>query len=752
MRLGTLAFFLGILFCQTFSSLPDTRWILLIFPFWIFPRYRLLFLFALGLLWTVWRADMILAQKIPNNLEGQNIAMIGTIISLPVQRRYDQSWRFEFAPIPFKDWPNPGHLRLYWDGDPPQSLRPGQRWQLTVRLKRARGLLNPGVYDYSKWLFQNRIQATGYVRGEHRLLSEPSLFSIDNLRYHLAEKIRKALGDSPSTEILLALALGEKQGISQQQRDTLLLTGTAHLVAISGLHIGSITFLTILLIWLAYRWLYPSQVALWLPVPHFAALLSLLTAFLYALLAGFSLPTQRALIMVAVAVSSLMFARTVAVSHKLTLALLLVLLYDPLSVMSISFWLSFGTVTILVYALSGKQSLNFSWWSHFLLLRMQWVLLLGLLPVSLFLFNFISLTSFFANLIAVPWISFVILPLTLLGTAIIVPLPALGAGLLQTAAFTFDALWVSIDWLAHLSVWRQAIPPLWAILVAMIGSAILLLPRGFPARWLGIIWLLPIFFTPPVHPNRDEVWFTLLDVGQGLAAVIRTKNYVLVYDTGPKFRSGFNTGDAVVVPFLRTKGIHQVDKLLISHGDNDHSGGAESVLKNLAVTEVLTSAPEQFKDSKRCQAGQRWRWDDVDFQILHPPHATGKGNNHSCVLKVSSTGGAILLPGDIEKTVEYRLVQKTELKADILIVPHHGSGTSSSEIFIDAVQPTIALFSVGYRNYFRHPKKSVVERYRRRGVSVWDTAQAGAIQFRLSARGISSPILAREAMRRYWHD
>ncbi|RKZ76020.1 MAG: DNA internalization-related competence protein ComEC/Rec2 [Candidatus Parabeggiatoa sp. nov. 1] len=353
----------------------------------------------------------------------------------------------------------------------------------------------------------------------------------------------------------------------------------------------------------------------------------------------------------------------------------------------------------------------------------------------------------------------------------ILPLPELGSWLLHIAAYVFDGLWVSQAYFAKIEwgVWQLPIPPLWAALAAMVGVAILLLPRGFPARWLGIIWLLPLFFIPPAQPNRGDVWFTLLDVGQGLAAVVRTENYVLVYDTGPKFCSGFNTGEAVVVPFLRANGIQQVDRLVISHDDNDHLGGAQSVLENLAVAEVLTSATQKIKNTLtqipkkgadikvlRCQAGQHWRWDGVHFQVLHPAanSVAKKNNNRSCVLKVSTEKNAILLTGDIEKWVEYRLVRSypTDLKADILIAPHHGSNTSSTATFLDAVQPTIALFSSGYRNHFKHPRNKVVQRYHHREIKTWNTAQTGAISFRLSADGISAPSLAREEMRRYWHD
>jgi competence protein ComEC len=775
MRLATLAFLLGILFCQTLTFLPDTRWTVLIVPLvilvWLLPRYRLLFFLLLGFLWTVWRADMILVQKLPKEIENQSITIMGTVIGLPRQVQYQNNscgWRFNFAPLPSEKWPNPGHLRLIWFSEPEQPLRPGQQWQLTVRLKRAHGMLNPGVFDYSKWLFKNRILTIGTVQDnadKPRLLSQPSVFNIDNWRYRLAKAIRHNLGELPSTGILIALAVGERQWVTQEQRTVLGQTGTAHLIAISGLHIGLIALFAIAFFWIVRRGLrlYPSKAMYWLPAPRFAALLSLLAAFYYALMAGFSLPTQRAFIMVAVAVSGIIFARQV--SHLLALALLFVLLWDPLSVLSAGFWLSFGAVAAILYALKGKRNTGLSSLNKWGVgtFRTQWAATLGLFPIVLAIFGYIPLTSFLANMVAIAWVSFVIAPLTLLGTALILVLPSLGSTLLQFAASVFDALWVFIDWLAKWSVWQRHTPPLWTVIAAMVGVAILLLPRGFPARWLGILWILPIFFTPPAHPQRGEVWFSLLDVGQGLAAVVRTENYVLVYDTGPKFCSGSNTGKMVVVPFLRAKGIQQVDKLLISHGDNDHIGGAQSVLENLKVDQVLSSAPEKIEeilsaDSKvlSCQTGQHWRWDGVDFQILHPPanYVAKKRNDHSCVLKVSSAGGTLLLAGDIEKNSEYYLVRhhQSDLAADILVVPHHGSQTSSTESFIEAVNPSIALFSTGYLNHFGHPKKEIVQRYRRRKISVWDTAPAGAISFRLSAEGISAPSLAREEMRHYWHD
>ncbi len=766
MRLATIAFLLGILFCQSLNRLPEIEWthlvfilFLIIIILWILPRYRLIvvmiFFLILGFIWTLWRVDMILAQKLPKSIEKQEIKISGMIINLPQSNHY--GWRFDFAPKPIANWQNPGIIRLSWYGKPPQALRPGQLWQLTVRLKSARGLINPSGFDYSKYLFINRIVATGYVRskGDSRLLSQASAFNIDNLRYRLAEKIKTALDNQASTAMIIALAIGDKHGITPEQIDILQKTGTIHLMAISGLHIGFIAWLAF---WIAHRF-YKNQAAiLWFPAPRFAALFSLIAAFSYALLAGLSLPTQRALIMVAVVAFSIVFARRTAISVILALALFLVLLWDPLAVLSAGLWLSFGAVAVIFYALnSRRESQHQSSLSKWGLdtFKTQWAVSLGLFPILLANFGYIPLNSPLANFIAIPWVSFVVVPLTLLGTALISIFPTVGSICLNIAANTLDSLWVSLNYLANFewNLWQQHIPPTWTIVTALIGIAILLLPRGFPARWLGIIWILPIFLILPNHPKPGEVWFTLLDVGQGLAAVVRTQNYVLVYDTGPKFRSGFNTGKAVVIPFLQAQGIQEIDKLVISHGDNDHSGGAESILKQLTVNQVLTSVPERFQknNSLLCQAGQYWRWDKVDFEILHPSNRSKflKKNNRSCVLKITTQGGSILLPGDIEKNVEYQLISKypQALKSAILIVPHHGSGTSSTEAFIDTVQPKIALFSTGYKHRFGHPKKYIVERYRRRKIKLWNTATDGAISFRLSPKtGISEPSLARETM------
>ncbi len=773
MHLNILLFFAGILTCQFFSHLPDSRLILFLLPFLLVTLFypcsylRWPLLFALGFFWAVWRAELILAQKLPKEIESKNVTVVGTIVDLPQQTnefhfgKREEVWRFEFAPTRLlfqgQVQPLPGKIRLAWYGKPSQPLRPGQEWQLTVRLKRVHAPLNPGAVDASKFLFQQSIRATGYVRlqGEQRFLNPPPLFHLNNLRYHLTEEIRKVLGDQPSTAIIMALALGEEQWISQAQWDTLQRTGTTHMVSVSGLHISFIAFL---FFWIAYRiWYRLGNAALWRPAPYFAAVAGLFGAFVYAVLAGFSVPTQRSLLMIAVAMFGLLWNRQQAMSQILTTALLVVLLYDPLAVLSKGFWLSFGAVAIIVYAVTGRRpqvtSALTRWGTN--TAKTQWAVTWGLFPPLLFWFgNDLSLfiISIPANVIAIPWIS-ALTPVILLGTAVLSWFPTLGGTLLQFSVYILDALWVCLNYLANSpwSIWTPpAPPPLWATVTAMVGVLILLspLPWRFPATWLGFVWLLPLFFPPLEKPQPGELWFTLLDVGQGLSAVVRTENHVLVYDAG----------ESVATAFLQRQGVQEIDTFLISHEDKDHSGGARTVLKKLAVNEILTSSPQHFSEYPNvhsCQAGQQWEWDAVKFHILSPsPEIFETSNNLACVLKISAAGGDILLTSDIEKRVEYHLVRRyqNELRADLLVVPHHGSRTSSTVSFIETVAPQIALFSFGYLNSYGHPKPDIVQRYRDRGVETFDTVMQGAMTFRLTAEGISGPRSARMEMRKYWHE
>ncbi len=783
MRFGTLAFLAGILVLQQLDELPDQRWCLLLMPLLlvvVFGKWlRYPALLACGLLWALFSVAGSLFMGIAPGVEGEDVIVEGVVASIPSRLAGSVMWRpkdaqkriatdgddsrglrFEFDVISLHQgatqYSTPGRILLSWQ-EAPADLRVGDTWRLQVRLKRARGLMNPGGFDYEGWLFRHQLRATGYVRPSgprQRIASNASGYTIDRLRQRIATGIAAALPASPYAGIITALTIGEQRAISSTQWEVFSRTGTTHLVAISGSHI---TLVAGLLFFVArWGWSRLGSLALRWPAPKAAAVIALLGAVYYAALAGFSIPVQRALIMVLVVMMGILLQRNRALSHTLAVALLLVLLYDPLAVMEAGFWLSFGTVALILFAMGNRMVPEGMWWTWG---RLHWLITIGLAPVMLILFQRVSLISPVANFIAVPWVNVLVVPPALVGALLTLMSPLLGGWVLALVEFAVAGLWPILKWLSDLDVaqWTQHAPPWWALLPGLVGVALLLAPKGLPGRWLGVVWLLPMFFLPIPKPAAGEVWFTLLDVGQGLAAVVRTRDHALVFDTGPRVSQNFDTGEAVVTPFLRAVGVMQLDMLIVSHGDNDHMGGAQSIIKEMTVKRVLTSVPHQMQwaRAQQCSSGQTWRWDGVEFQILNPPaDMVSDDNDGSCVLRITNAAGSVLIPADIEKGAERRLLDivPDALRARILVAPHHGSKTSSTQDFLDAVHPDYVLFPAGYRNRYGHPKPEVVARYRAMNVHMYDSAQHGAITFKLDAQGkIAPPDTYRQSGRRYWH-
>ena len=754
MRAAAIAFLGGILVVQQLAALPSLFSALALIPavalaFW-HPRWLVVVFFVAGFIWVGFRAELILHQRLVPELEGRDIVVEGVVAGLPQPTQYGTRFAFDVKQARLDGVPVfvPGRIRLSAGRD--LRAQAGDRWRLTVRLKRPHGLQNPGGFDYEAYLFRERLRATGYVRSEPlpaRLGEGGGLYRIHRLRQQLGSRMRALMPENAYAGLIVALANGDQGGVTDEQWETLNRTGTLHLVAISGLHISLIAGLTFWLV--RFLWALPGTPTLWLPAPLAGALGGFGAACVYAALAGFVIPTQRALIMLAVAMGAVLVRRRPAPSQTLAAALLVVLLYDPFAVMAPGFWLSFLAVAVIIYVVYAERGGRTLWrkWG-----QLQWAIAVGMLPLMLWLFQRTSLVAPAANLLAVPVFELAVVPVTLAG--------ALGAGLGLDglAAWLFQAggallgwLWRALAFLASFEYaqWVQHRPPAWTLLCGLLGAALLLAPRGWPARTIGGVWLLPIFLVHPAVPGPGEVWFTLLDVGQGLAAVVRTETRVLVYDTGARWSARADAGRSVVIPYLRTNGITRIDTLLVSHGDNDHAGGAASVVRALPVGRVLSGAPDVAGEP--CRAGQRWRWDGVEFALLGPPGPPGDSNDASCVLHVRGPYGAILLPGDIEATAEHSLVQRAgeRLRADILIAPHHGSRTSSSAEFLDAVRPRHVAFPVGYRNRYRHPHALVVERYRTRGVQLHDSPSGGALEFRLRADGIDLSAYRARA-RRYW--
>ncbi len=755
----SIAFLLGVLALAWSRELPDTLWLqflpLVLLLALINPRVRAPAAFVAGFLWALFRADCILSVSLPPSLEGKDLLAIGVVETVPATNERGVRFQFRIEQLTHagEQVPGPERVRLSWY-DPTSRISAGDRWLLTVRLKRPHGLSNPGGFDYERWLFQRGIQATGYIRNaaQNRRLGNSGAYLLARLRQRIAGIITTVLADSPAAGIVTALAVGVRDSVDDSQWQVLRLTGTGHLMAISGLHIGLVSGLSFFLT--RRLWSLSSRATLRLAAPRAAALVAILAAAAYASLAGFALPTQRALIMVAGFMAALFLRRAIAPGRGLMWALMAVLVADPLSVLSAGFWLSFAAVAVILLGMSGRLRAAGPWWRWG---RVHWLVAVGLLPLTLAFFGENPLLSPLANLVAVPWMGVVVVPLILSGILFIVPLPAVGEGLLLAAAKAIEWLWPVLAWLADrdLTVHAPSVDDPLRVLAAGVGVVLLLLPRGFPGRWLGFLWLAPLVLVSPGRPPTNGLWVTILDVGQGLATVVQTHKHVLVYDTGPRHSARFDAGKAVVVPFLRTQGLHRVDTLVVSHGDNDHAGGVLSLLQEVPVDLLLTSARGRWPTAVPCLAGRTWHWDGVDFHVLHPQEqARSDNNNRSCVLRIVSPGGSVLLPGDIEAGMERRLVRRygEELAADVLIAPHHGSSTSSIASFLDAVAPEQAVFAVGYRNRWGFPAEAVKARYRERAVDTHNTALHGAVKVSIDpSREAFTSSRHRTATARFWN-
>lgn len=716
------------------------------------PSLAPLALAAAGFAWAQHQACQVLCDPFPDGLSRASLEVTGRVAALPTAA--DGAVRFLFrvestrrgeAVADFK-----GLVRLSWYRDAP-ALRVGERWRLTVRLKPPHGFANPGGFDYERWLFQEGIRATGHVLAQHgpvRLDPGSGAYRIDRWRQDLRDHLDRVLAGEPGSALIQALVLGERTGISPVQWEVLTRTGTNHLIAISGLHVGLVAGLVFLLARRA--WAASARLALALAAPRAAALAAFAAALIYSALAGFAVSTQRALIMLAVVLLAVGWARTLRPLAGISAAFIGVVILDPQAVLSVGFWLSFGAVAVLLYAL-GQRLPGGGWWTRWG--KAQWAVGLGLLPLLFLTFGRASLIAPAVNLIAVPLFSLVLLP-AVLGAAVLSLVPGLGLPLVlmaQALDWGMSALEAVAGW--SWSAAALSARPAWVWVAAFAGTFLLLAPRGLPGRSAGVVLLAPLALVRPPLPPPGEAELTLLDVGQGLAAVVRTQNHVLVYDTGPAFPSGFNTGSAVVLPFLQEIGARRIDTLILSHGDRDHVGGLPGLIGRIPIIETLGGEPERGSEAAAhaCRAGQGWTWDGVRFNLLHPGRAGLSGNNSSCVLRVATEGGSLLLTGDVDARVERQLAAQPErLRSTILVAGHHGSSSSTSAVFLAAVAPDWVLYSTGFGNHFGFPAAAVRERVRATGAGELDTASSGAIGFTLGADGVSGPSQFREARRRLW--
>lgn len=736
MRTGMLALALGLLALRFLPALPPV-WLLLCMPvlgLMLLPfRSYPLGLFLFGLAWACISAQGALDDRLSPRLDGQTLWLEGRVVGLP--DRAQAVTRFELVEARSRRASLPKRLRLAWYGGP--KVQSGERWRLAVKLKRPAGLINPEAFDYEAWLLAQRIGATGTVK-DGQLLAPVKGGWRDRLRQRLL-----AVDAQGREGILSALVLGDSSGLSAEEWRVLQDTGTIHLLVISGQHIGLLAGLVYgLIAGLARLGLWPRTVP-WLP---WACALAFTSATGYGFLAGFGVPVQRACVMIGLVLLWRLRFRHLGVWWPLLLAVNAVLIVEPLASLQAGFWLSFAAVAVLLFAFSGRLG---PWRGWQLWVRPQGLIAIGLFPALLILGLPISFSAPLANVLAVPWISLAVLPLALFGT-LLLALPLVGEGMLWLAGGLLDVLfrWLALL-AAQLPAWLPPSIPFWAWGLSTLGALMLLLPSGVVLRPLGWpLMLLAVWAVPWQVPHgRAEVW--QLDVGQGLAVVVRTRHHTLLYDAGPRY-GDFDLGERVVVPALRKLGVRQLDVMLLSHADADHAGGALAVQKGLPVARVVSGEVDALAaqlEAQPCGSGQDWEWDGVRFSLWQ--WSQGKDSNQkSCVLQIEASGERLLLTGDIDVRAEKALLASSlAVETHWLQAPHHGSRSSSSMSFLKTLAPGAVLISRGHGNAFGHPHPQVMARYRALGIRSYDSAELGAMRLRLGDFGVVESL---RGQRRFW--
>ena len=747
MIIRALAFVGGDLALQQFSELPPVSVLLILSALAAIMarlRYSHCLFFVIGFLWASAFGYYQLHDRLSPKFEGIPLTVTGEIANLPDQNF--QHANFEFTVLESTE-KLPDKLKLSWY-EPTEILHAGETWTFTVKLKRPHATFNLGGNDYERWLFTQSIGATGTVTKKPPIFIAPaSIFSINHLRQVIGDTLTKNYGENLSTALLKALTIGDDNGLTPENWDTFRITGVTHLIVISGSHIALVAGL---IYWLTLKIWTHLNILRFSP-PRAAALASLFTAIFYASLAGYVIPTKRAVIMLGMVMLASFYQRQFSPLQSFAIALLAMLIFNPTMLLSIGFWLSFLAVALILYRVTGRLKSAPNWLNG---VDIQLTVSLGLSPLLLFFFQQVSLISAFVNFPAVPVIELVVVPLALLLIPLMFIMPWLANKLFLILDFILQKFMFALEFaetLPNASI-DLSQPSFFILLLSCLGLLWLFAPRGIPARWLGLILNLPLLF--PIIPklNDGEAIVTVLDVGQGLAVAVQTQNHWLLYDTGAKFPNGGDMGKNVVLPFFRYHGVKKLDTLLISHDDNDHIGGAKSVLENMSVEQILTSVPEKFPLATACQTGQTWTWEGVNFLVLSPAKTFDTDNNNSCVLKIETANNAVLLTGDIEATAESWLVEnaREQLHANVLVAPHHGSKTSSTMAFLEAVNPETILIPSGYRNQFHHPSKEVLARYRQIHAEFSTSANSGALTVHLNLDGINVESL-RDTAGKYWN-
>ena len=762
---------------------------------------------SLGFAWNAHYAQDRLSNVLSIEHEGKDLVLEGRVNALPQSSPSSAKFSFEvdqaflgreriesFPPQIYLSW------QPAWRNpqDVPAVI-PGQRWEFKVKIKRPYGSFNPHTFDFERWAFHQDFGASGSVRSGKLILEKDIAFTefalaMEYQRWKLRQKIKRLLPrDARYGGVIVALVMGDQNAIDQEDWRVFNATGIGHLISISGLHVTMLAGFGAMLATLLWR---RNTLPLLVPVGKVAAAAGFLTAFVYAWLAGFQIPAQRTMYMVGVVAFALWSGRNPRSFDIWWWALFFVLVIDPMAPYTPGFWLSFGAVAAILYAMQDSdgllglptgRELEVHWKDRVIqalreACRVQAVVTIALLPLTLYWFYQVSIVSPLANAIAIPVVSYIVTPLAIAGAL----LPDfIGRLLLIPAHATMDYLAIMLAWMAN---WKWSIawssqPTWWAIALSTIGIIIAIRPGSMQEAWvsrvMGLV-LCAILFIQPLtntHLKKGEFRATVLDVGQGTAVLIETKTKRLLYDTGP-IQGKDNAGQRIILPYLRGRGINQIDRMVISHSDSDHIGGAATLLKEIGFDSMMGSLPstnplltnleERKIPAIPCRFGQRWSWDGVDFHIWHPHEHTifedqqpRKPNEVSCVLEVRNQSTSFWLTGDVEKQGEAEITEhltQTALnhlkdKNLIFMAPHHGSKTSSSQELLTALSPDEAFAQNGYRNRYGHPHPTVTARYQGMNIPFYQTPTTGAQvwSFYNASKLNEDPLFQRRHSQRLWH-
>lgn len=773
----------------------------------------LILVFTLSLAWSTWRAQLRMADQLSSEHENV-VTRIQFEITGMIQDQGDSlRFEAQVLPIDHSgERPQgiPRHIQVVWrkpDEMTLQGIRPGQTWRAALIFRQPRGALNPHGFDYEAHLLSRNIRAIGRVRGKPVFISEAPFSSmqvmVSGARQFLRQSMRKHVGDMTFGAVLIALAIGDQDSVKAEHWEIFNKTGITHLVSISGSHVTMLAAfggLSMLWLWKRLRWR-GQAAAEWFPAKVVAGIAALCVAWLYCLLAGWGVPARRTFFMLFVSGLVMLSRLPISASSVLCLAAAIVTLIDPWSPVATGFWLSFGAVAVLFYVGSQTQvirndAMTFSqrWWKILKeSARLQWIITLAMLPALAYLFQQVSVTSPIANAIAIPVITFIVTPLALLMAlvALIPGLEAVAAWIAWFAHLALDLTMLPVTWLAFVpgASLNVAAMPIWYVLLSLVGIVWALQPPGVPERWVGWTLLFPALTWQPQALSVGAWQLTALDVGQGSAIIVRTQRHTLLFDAGPRLGVS-DAGQRVIAPVLRALGVKHIDTLVISHPDIDHAGGLPGLLREMSISSAYTSFNlDQFLNHSQhvlklpspiarpnkhflCEAGLSWELDGVVFTFLHPASIITpeeglikkkqskkkiKTNAQSCVLHIQGKYHSALLPGDIGIKEENEILGRDvsrgsgeRVRADVVLVAHHGSTSSSSERFIAQLGALHAIAQVGYLNRFSHPALEVEQRWKSKQSIFWRTDQAGAVTAESSERGVE--VYSQAYLRqRYWH-